>query len=290
MTAAYNEMIYNFSSLDVCTFTNGSPLPTALTAFEGVFLIVTFIAGTVVNVLFTVVVITQKALHQRDIVLNMLLTVLHIINGFVSNLTHLVSLVTGNWVFGMPACYLVGNAIFFIGLLRYVLVLVITVDRFGAVMYPFKYPQHARKVISVVIAIDTTLHPLRHHVPQSREGPPIIAAHVWRSLEPVHITLTSPESSPASLQSVVTGLLLLLSLVLLATPLQFYFAARIFVHIDNSLQQVSTAALLAGNLYYLIPIADGLVVMRNREVKASLAAIGKKLACCRPLDKNKLPY
>eukprot|EP00731_Ephydatia_muelleri_P013501 Em0007g811a len=93
---------------------------------------------------------------------------------------------------------------------------------------------------------------------------------------------SSTKSSSASLEPVVTGALLLLSLVVLATPLQLYFAAKIFAHIDYSLAEVSIFAVLSDDLYYLIPIADGLVVMRNREVKACLAAMGKKLVCCCP--------
>ena len=341
----YNETIHSVI-IDVCKFTTGSPLPTALTAFESVFLIATFITGIVVNVFFTVVVISQKALHQRDLVLNMLLAVLHIIIGLVANLSHLISLITGSWVFGMPACYLVGNAIFFIGLMRYVLILAITVDRFGVVMYPFKYPQNAKKVIAVVILIGTlfslmltlvfnldteigcynfdhSFHSCFIQINCTTTGcyvfaaasmfvialcgvvlPSILYAIIFRkamkmrqssrltcgSLEHGRAVFTqssstkssSTKSSSASLEPVVTGALLLLSLVVLATPLQLYFAAKIFAHIDYSLAEVSIFAVLSGDLYYLIPIADGLVVMRNREVKACLAAMGKKLVCCCP--------
>ncbi|KAL5509489.1 hypothetical protein EMCRGX_G004876 [Ephydatia muelleri] len=316
MTAPYYETRFNVSAIDVCTFTNGSPLPTALTSFQGSFLIVTFIASIVVNVFFTVVVISQKALHQRDLVLNMLLAVLHIIIGLVANLSHLISLITGSWVFGMPACYLVGNAIFFIGLMRYVLILVITVDRFGEIMYPFKYPQHAKKVIAVVILIGTLFSLMLTLVfnldteigcynfdhsfhscfiqiqcktagcyafAMAHEDAPIIATHVriiGARAQHQHHRKVVPDSSSASLQPVVTGVLLLVSLVILTTPLQLYFTVRIFIQIDTSLEQVSTFAVLSGILHYLIPIADGLVVMRNRNVKACLAAMGRKLVCC----------
>ena len=351
MTAPYYETRFNVSVIDVCTFTNGSPLPTALTSFQGSFLIVTLIASIVVNVFFTVVVISQKALHQRDLVLNMLLAVLHIIIGLVANLSHLISLITGSWVFGMPACYLVGNAIFFIGLMRYVLILVITVDRFGEIMYPFKYPQHAKKVIAVVILIGTlfslmltlvfnldteigcynfdhSFHSCFIQIQCKTAGcyafamaslsvialfgvgiPSILYAIIFRkamkmrrslrltcgSLEHGHSTNTtvkSPDSSSASLQPVVTGVLLLVSLVILTTPLQLYFTVRIFIQIDTSLEQVSTFAVLSGILHYLIPIADGLVVMRNRNVKACLAAMGRKLVCCccRQSNQNSLPH
>eukprot|EP00731_Ephydatia_muelleri_P013474 Em0007g784a len=335
----YNETIHSVI-IDVCKlkFTTGSPLPMALTAVESVFLIATFIAGIVVNVFFTVVVISQKTLHQRDLVLNMLLAVLHIIGGLVANPTHLISLITGSWVFGMPACYLVGNAIFFIGLMRYVLILAITVDRFGVVMYPFKYPQNAKKVmiligtlfsstLTLVFNLDTEIgcyyfdhsfHSCFIQINCTTTGcyvfaaafmsvitlcgvvlPSILYAIIIRkarkmrqssrltcgSLEHGRAVFTqssSTKSSSASLEPVVTGALLLLSLVVLATPLQLYFAAKIFAHIDYSLAEVSIFAVLSDDLYYLIPIADGLVVMRNREVKACLAAMGKKLVCCCP--------
>ncbi|KAL5509512.1 hypothetical protein EMCRGX_G004901 [Ephydatia muelleri] len=88
-------------------FTDERELPFIPTSFTTVASSVSTIASSttsciVVNVFFTVVVISQKTLHQRDLVLNMLLAVLYIIIGLVANLSHLISLITGSWVFGMP--------------------------------------------------------------------------------------------------------------------------------------------------------------------------------------------
>ena len=312
----------------MCTFTKGSPLPTALTVFEGAFLVLTFAANMVVNVLFTVTVVTQRALHQRDLVLNMFLAVLHIVYGFVANATHLTSLITGVWVFGKPACYIEGNAVFFISLMRYVLVLAITVERFGVVMYPFKYPLQGTKVITTVILIgsllclmisalfdidarfgcynfDPSFHDCFIQMNCKTPGcyfcimaaitiitlfgvivPFIMYAVLCRqankfrrssvtcgSLEPAATNARATSSAPVSQQAVVTGLLLLVSVVVLSTPLQLYFAARTILHIDTSLEKVSVIAVLLGNLYYLIPIADGLVAMQNRDFKSRLATV-----------------
>ncbi|KAL5509485.1 hypothetical protein EMCRGX_G004872 [Ephydatia muelleri] len=220
-------------------------------------------------------------------------------------------------------------------------------------MYPFKYPQHAKKVIAAVLPIGTlfslmltlvfnldteigcynfdhSFHSCFIQINCTTTGcyvfaaasmsvitlcgvvlPSILYAIMFRkamkmrqssrlmcgsleygrtqssstkssSTKSSSTKSSSTKSSSASLEPVVTGALLLLSLVVLATPLQLYFAAKIFAHIDTSFAAVSIFAVLSGNLYYLIPIADGLVVMRNREVKACLAAMGRKLVCCCP--------
>eukprot|EP00731_Ephydatia_muelleri_P013463 Em0007g773a len=333
MTAPYYETRFNVSAIDVCTFTNGSPLPTALTSFQGSFLIVTFIASIVVNVFFTVVVISQKALHQRDLVLNMLLAVLHIIIGLVANLSHLISLITGSWVFGMPACYLVGNAIFFIGLMRYVLILVITVDRFGEIMYPFKYPQHAKKVIAVVILIGTlfslmltlvfnldteigcynfdhSFHSCFIQIQCKTAGcyafamaslsvialfgvgiPSILYAIIFRKAmkmrRSLRLTCGSLEHAHSTNTTSCSGVVRMTSETRSRTPVTTGCNEA-----DDESGQVSTFAVLSGILHYLIPIADGLVVMRNRNVKACLAAMGRKLVCCcrRQSNQNSLPH
>ena len=333
---------YNVSEIDACTFTTGSPLPISLSVFEGSFLVLTFIASLAINVLFSVLVVTQRSLHQRDLILNTLLAVLHVAYGFVANMTHLAALITGSWVFGKSACYVEGSALFFIALLRYVLLLAITVDRFGIVMYPFKYPRHSTKVIATVIMIGS-LYSLLLPICVYMDGtnlcynfdpsfhdcfvqincktvwcyvyitasisvlilfgviiPFVLYVIMFHQAKKIRrsqqVTCGSLEQAPAgsgavknpsstSLQPAVTGVLLLVSVVILATPLQLYFMARTILHIDGSLDEVSIIAVLIGNLYYLIPIADGLVIMRHRDVKMSLAAVCRKM-CSRASCKN----
>eukprot|EP00731_Ephydatia_muelleri_P013477 Em0007g787a len=308
MTAPYYETRFNVSAIDVCTFTNGSPLSTALTSFQGSFLIVTLIASIVVNVFFTVVVISQKTLHQRDLVLNMLLAVLHIIIGVYYGQMKTFRCMANQWD---DDDSIVKHKLATTAVRDLMLTLVFNLDtEIGC--YNFDHSFHscfiqiqcktagcyafAMASLSVIALFGVGI-------------PSILYAIIFRkamkmrrslrltcgSLEHAHSTNTtvkSPDSSSASLQPVVTGVLLLVSLVILTTPLQLYFTVRIFIQIDTSLEQVSTFAVLSGILHYLIPIADGLVLMRNRNVKACLVAMGRKLVCCccRQSNQNSLPH
>lgn len=47
----------------------------------------------------------------------------------------------------------IGTMNFFLALLRHVVLLALTVDRFGSVMYPFHYPRHSTKIMALIFAI-----------------------------------------------------------------------------------------------------------------------------------------
>ena len=68
-------------------------------------------------------------------------------------LTSHAAVIYGGWPFGKPFCYAIGTVHYFLVLLRYIFVLAITVDRFGAVMYPYRYPQHSTKVVAAIFTV-----------------------------------------------------------------------------------------------------------------------------------------
>ena len=85
--------------------------------------------------------------------INLVLTASNICAVVVAFLPNIAALINGGWPFGKPFCYAIGTAIYFLVQLRYIFVLAITVDRFGAVMYPYRYPQHSTKVVAAIFTV-----------------------------------------------------------------------------------------------------------------------------------------
>lgn len=344
-TPGYNATISGHNNSDLCTLSKGRPLPIALTVLQGCMIVVLLVANLVVNSLFTVVVITDKTLRrQHDLMLSTLLCVWNMIIELVY-VTHFTTLITGSWVLGKLACYVMGNITFFIGLQRYVTILAIAVDRFGVIMHPFKYPHHAKKVIALVLALgsvwslmvtvsfdikgtfgcynfDQSLHICFIQLNCKTIGcylfvslnefvlaffgiiiPLILYAIMFYKAKKVRdsfrvtcgslaqvngssVTASSAESPVIPLQPLLTGLLIVLSVIILTLPSDIYIFLRT-IYIDNSVMKYSPFAAVCANLHYIVPVLDGLLVMRNTDVKSRLAAMFRKL-CCRAVHKNYL--
>ena len=138
---------------DVCEFTSGSPFPTWLTKLQTIFLILSLFSSLLLNAPFTLVVIISKLFQQRDAMISLVLTISNICYSVITNIPSMASVINGQWPFGKPLCYTIGTINFFLALLRHVVLLALTVDRFGSVMYPFHYPRHSTKAMAVIFAI-----------------------------------------------------------------------------------------------------------------------------------------
>ena len=147
------EALNGTNVTDICVFTSGSPLPTWLIVFQTIFLVLVTLLSLLLNVSFTIVVILHKELHQKEMMINLVLTASNICGAVFVFLPNIASLINGGWPFGKPFCYVIGTAIYFLVLARYIFILAITLDRFGAVMYPYRYPQHSTKVVAAIFTV-----------------------------------------------------------------------------------------------------------------------------------------
>ena len=81
--------------------------------------------------------------QQKNVVLSASLSIANICLGVFPNIT---SWIIGSWLLGKLSCYVLGRMEFFFSIMRYTLILTITVDRFAVVIYPFQYPRTAQKL------------------------------------------------------------------------------------------------------------------------------------------------
>ena len=149
-TSAFNG---SNGSVDICEFTAGSPLSTWLAVLQVMFLILSLFLSLLLNITFTIVVIIYKSLHQKEIIICLGLTIPNICYSVVTNIFRIAAVINGSWPLGKKFCQAVGTANLFFGLLRYTVLLAITVDRFGSLMYPFRYPRHSAKVVTAICII-----------------------------------------------------------------------------------------------------------------------------------------
>ena len=112
------------------------------------------LSSLILNISFMVIVIIQKSLRdQMELIICLILTASNICRSVLFSTFYMASLIYGKWPFGKSPCYVVGTIQFFLELLRNTMVLAITVERFGAVMFPFRYPQHRMKVTAVIFTV-----------------------------------------------------------------------------------------------------------------------------------------
>ena len=140
-------------SVDGCEFTSGSPLSAWLAPLQVVFFILTLFLSLLLNIPFTIIVIIYKSLHRKEIMICLGLTISNICYSVVANISRAVSVINGGWPLGKQFCLAIGTVTLFLALLRYIILLAITVERFGSLVYPFRYPRHSTKVAAAILII-----------------------------------------------------------------------------------------------------------------------------------------
>ena len=300
------EAFNSTNGSDHCEVTSGS---TWLTVFQTVFLILSLLGSLLLNASFTIVVIIHKALHQKDVMINLVLTVSNILYSVVTNVPSIV--IHGGRSLGIPACYTIEAMSYFFGLLRYAFILAITVDRFGAVMYPFQYPKHSTKVATVIITIGSLngaivsicIHLLQCesfknfcYVYNSLEivmifsygivVPLILNIIMFHKVKKLRTTVPcgtienvemvapgSTETRSQDIRTMVTIALLIASVVGLTLPATIFLALN---SLTSEFDATGLAATLALDLYLLVPVVDALVIWRNRDVKECAMSLCKR--------------
>ena len=139
--------------IDVCEFASGSSLPTWVAAVQVVFLTLALSSSLLLNFSFAVVVIVTKSFHEKEMIISMVLTVSNACYSVVAFSFRIASVATGGWPLGKPLCNAAGTITLFFALSRYAILLAITVDRFGSIAFPFRYPRHSTKVEVAILAV-----------------------------------------------------------------------------------------------------------------------------------------
>ena len=138
---------------DACEFTSGYPLSTWLTALQVIILTLSFFSSLLLNIAFAIIVVMYKSLHQREIMICLTLAISNICYTFVAEVSRIAAVINGGWPLGKQFCLAIGTVTLFLALLRYIILLAITVDRFGSLVYPFRYPRHSTKVAAAILII-----------------------------------------------------------------------------------------------------------------------------------------
>ena len=330
------EALNDTNVTDICVFTSGSPLPTWLIVFQTIFLVLVLLLTLFLNVSFTIVVIIHKELHQKEMMINLVLTASNICTVVIGNIPNIAAVINGGWPFGKPFCYAIGTVIYFLVLLRYTFILAITVDRFGAVMYPFQYPQHSTKVVAAIFTVGCLFGAVSslvldaniagcYNFDQSAQvctflydcsevwcyvyvtfqiltvasfgivAPLILNILMFHKAKKLRSTVAcgtignvqmvapygSTDKRSSQLQdmrAMVTVALLLASIVALTQPYFTFFSAKSILNFDVATDSpASLVAILLGDVYILIPVADTLVVWRNTEVKERALSLCKRM-------------
>ena len=107
----------------------------------------TAIVGLPLNIYLFVLILKYKSLHQRSLLLSMQIIAVEIVYHAVVPATILTSAITGTWVFGEVFCNMTGMIHDAFAVVRFSMMLVLTVDRFIYIFWPHIYSQHGGKLV-----------------------------------------------------------------------------------------------------------------------------------------------
>ena len=93
-TSLSTEIIYRLSLLSTWS-----------SVLQVAFMILSLLASLLLNASFTIVVIIHKVLHQKEAVINLVLTISDICYSVVRFVFAIVPVISGRWTFGRPFCY-----------------------------------------------------------------------------------------------------------------------------------------------------------------------------------------
>lgn len=111
--------------------------------------------GVPLNAYILFLVVKFKHLHQRDFAMTLQVVVADSL--FITCLPFAVSFLLGNYRLLVPAeCYVMGFAKMFLNFVRFMMMFVLSLDRFCSVFFPFSYSVYGTKVcVSLSVAVWT---------------------------------------------------------------------------------------------------------------------------------------
>ena len=98
-------------------------------------------------------IVRHKSLHQRTFYLALQMIVANLLQAFVLFSTNFISSAVDRWVFGEGFCQVVGLFIFWMQTSRWILMFLLTLDRFLTVFAPFHYPKYSLKMMVILSLI-----------------------------------------------------------------------------------------------------------------------------------------
>lgn len=118
----------------------------AINKIQATIAITTAIIGLPLNIYLFIIILKYKSLHQRSLFLSLQIIAIEIVYHAVVPATILTSGIKGTWIFGEVFCNMTGMIHDAFAMVRFSMMLVLTVDRFIYIFGPFFYSKHGGKV------------------------------------------------------------------------------------------------------------------------------------------------
>jgi hypothetical protein len=128
-------------------------IPVAINYVQGGIALVLGIIGFLLNAMILIMIIKYRSLKHRLMFIAVQIVIIELIYTFFIPPVILVSSIYREWIFGVPLCNIFGVINDGFAMLRFMMTLVLTLDRFISVFFPFTYLKHAKKMLAVMISI-----------------------------------------------------------------------------------------------------------------------------------------
>ena len=124
----------------------------------------TFIAGSFLNIFMFYLIIRYKKLHVLTFGISLQIVVLDLIQLYGVDLFRLITVFSGEWLFGAGMCALTGFVDVYVVMARSFLMCVFVIDRFLSVFAAYFYPRHSKN-IAITLSVIAWVAALLFQVP-----------------------------------------------------------------------------------------------------------------------------
>ena len=121
--------------------------------------------GNFLNILTLTLIVRYKELHNLSFAIAAQLAISNIIEACVIGFPGVVNNIFGKWIFGEHICIVVAFFRVLCSLVRSIIYLMYSVDRFAVVFFPFVYPRYSRRIMSVMCILSWSISLLLNLVP-----------------------------------------------------------------------------------------------------------------------------
>ena len=127
-----------------------SALTTTVRSLQTVVYILVSMLGIFLNTLLIVLVAKYKKLHSRSFAIALQVVTVNLFLASTVLLIHPLNSIANRWLFGEHLCMLAAYIYLTYLLLRTLLMFTFVVDRFLSVFWPYTYPKHSQKIMTVI--------------------------------------------------------------------------------------------------------------------------------------------
>ena len=108
------------------------------------------ILGNFLNILTLILITRYKHLHSLSFAIAAQIAICNITEACVVGFPDVINNIMGRWIFGSHICAFSALLRLLYSTVRGILFLTFSLDRFGAVFFPFVYPRYSRKIVTVL--------------------------------------------------------------------------------------------------------------------------------------------